>query len=234
MSEARDGFLSRWSRLKREGEPAPRTEAGSASVSAPSSEEVSLPDGKPLEELIAELPRVEDLVPGQNLAVFMQAWVPDALRNAALQRMWLLDPAIRDYVSPALDYAHDYNTPGGAPGFGTIETTQEMVREVSEMFDRALLRGRPADSCGTAGDDDGNLSQGDEDEPGNDAAAQRERIIRKSDGPAGNRLPQQPIAQLPAPDVAQPDRAATAPHNTPADETLARPPGRRHGSALPG
>jgi hypothetical protein len=46
--------------------------------------------------------------------------VPQILRNAAMRRMWVLDPAIRDYVDPALDYAYDWNIPGGVPGNGPL------------------------------------------------------------------------------------------------------------------
>lgn len=140
MSAVRDGFLSRWSRLKRDGAVTPPRETGprETAPAAPQPPASDLPEGRSLEELIAELPRIEDLVPGQSLTMFMQSWVPGAIRNAALQRMWLLDPAVRDYVDPALDYAYDYNTPGAAPGFGPMETSDEMVREVSEMFDRAI------------------------------------------------------------------------------------------------
>ncbi len=139
MSRGREGFLSRWSRLKREPE-APVAPA-EAATTAPA--EPTLPEGKTLDDLLAELPRIEDLVPGQSLTAFMQPWVPNGVRNAALQRMWLLDPAIRDYVSPALDYAYDYNTPGAAPGFGSIETSQDAIREVADMFDRVLGKAGP-------------------------------------------------------------------------------------------
>ena len=152
MSEARDGFLSRWSRLKRDGLVTPPRETVPPAPQPPASD---IPEGRSLEELIAELPRIEDLVPGQSLTMFMQSWVPGAIRNAALQRMWLLDPAVRDYVDPALDYAYDYNTPGAAPGFGPIETSDEMVREVSAMFDRAIGErpGQPLEEeAGKSGD----------------------------------------------------------------------------------
>jgi hypothetical protein len=142
-----EGFLSRWSRLKRAPATEPAVERDEAAT-APGSP--ALPEGKTLDDLIAELPAIEDLVPGQSLSAFMQPWVPDGIRNAALRRMWLLDPAIRDYVSPALDYAYDYNTPGAAPGFGSLETSADSIREVADMFDRVLAgpkdegRGEPA------------------------------------------------------------------------------------------
>ena len=136
--EGGEGFLARWSRRKRDPEKA-------AAPAAASVAEPALPEGRTLEDLIAELPRLEDLVPGQSLRAFMQSWVPTDIRTAALRRMWLLDPAIRDYVNPALDYAYDYNIPGGAPGYGPMETSAEMVREVTDMFERVVAgeRGEP-------------------------------------------------------------------------------------------
>lgn len=136
-----EGFLTRWSRLKRD--PAAAPAAGSVAADRPNAEasgggEPALPEGRTLEDLVAELPNLDEIVAGQDLSAFMQAWVPGHLRAAALRRMWLIDPAIRDYVDPALDYAYDYNLPGGAPGYGPMETSAEMVREVREMFGRAI------------------------------------------------------------------------------------------------
>jgi hypothetical protein len=64
----------------------------------------------------ASLPAVETLTPESDLTAFLRAEVPAALRQAALRRMWSLDPAIRDYIGPA-DYAWDFNAPDGVPGF---------------------------------------------------------------------------------------------------------------------
>lgn len=212
-----EGFLSRWSRLKREPEPAPQV------VEPPAPAEPALPEGKTLEDLIAELPKIEDLVPGQSVAAFMQPWVPTPLRNAALQRMWLLDPAIRDYVSPALDYAYDYNTPGAAPGFGPIETTKDMVREVADLFDRALARMEPADDP----------------QPGND-------IVSQAEGPSHVAL-QHEDAATPETDASQTrnsaaeaeqsvgsaDTAPAAAHNNSRIDKHLAPSRRRNGGALP-
>jgi hypothetical protein len=212
--EDRDGFLSRWSRLKRNAGAAPPSERESDSKAAPVEEQV-LPEGKTLEQLVAELPRIEDLVPGQSLAAFMQSWVPTAIRNAALQRMWLLDPAIRGYVDPALDYAYDYNALGGAPGFGPIETSQEAIAEVAEMFDRALGRGGPVD----------------EDRRAPETAAARDgedaQTIGSNSGPAVARSDAHPDA--PAPE----NREDIATHHKRSDRKDLAPAVRRHGGALP-
>ncbi|MFX8512285.1 DUF3306 domain-containing protein, partial [Acinetobacter baumannii] len=59
----------------------------------------------------ASLPPVESLTPESDLAPFLRPEVPAALRQAALRRLWSLDPTIRDFVGPA-DYAWDYNAAG--------------------------------------------------------------------------------------------------------------------------
>lgn len=231
MNSRGEGFLSRWSRLKREPDagvkPAPA--AGDGTLPEP-----ALPEGKSLDELLAELPRVEDLAPGQSLTAFMQPWVPASIRNAALQRMWLLDPAIRDYVSPALDYAYDYNTPGGAPGFGPMETSSDAIREVAEMFDRALGRDDAKETAATAPERHDNLSQGPGEARPDDIAPQQTDEARV-DAPDSNPAPvlaSSHPAGLPWQVRATQDDAAT--HNSDSEMKELRPPGRRHGGALPG
>lgn len=231
MSSGREGFLSRWSRLKREPDPAPRPVAP-AGVDA--TEEPALPEGKTLDALIAELPRIEDLVPGQSLTAFMQPWVPNALRNAALQRMWLLDPAIRDYVNPALDYAYDYNTPGAAHGFGPLEATPDSARDVADMFDRALGGGRAGgESTADAGRHD-NLSQDGATGAAAGSAAQQEGT-GQSVASAG--ATSAPAATGRAADLPWQERSSDADaamHNSSSEMKELRLPGRRHGGALPG
>jgi hypothetical protein len=73
-------------------------------------------------------PKLEDFTPQTNLADFMRKGVPQALRLAALRKAWVLDPAIRDFVNDARDYAYDWNTPGGAPGYGPLNATPDEVK----------------------------------------------------------------------------------------------------------
>lgn len=232
MSGGREGFLSRWSRLKREPDVAdaqPDLAAGAPAAPA-------LPEGKTLDDLIAELPRLEDLVPGQSLTAFMQPWVPTAVRNAALQRMWLLDPAIRDYVSPALDYAYDYNTPGAAPGFGTMETSQDAIREVAEMFDRALGgSATPASAEVDAGSHD-NLSQAARGIPAApvSAAAQHDDADPAPLAEGAAAAPTAHLGQSGLPRRESVARDDVATHNKTSELNDLRPIGRRHGGALPG
>jgi hypothetical protein len=68
------------------------------------------------------------------LTRFLREGVPQALRNAALRRMWSLDPAIRDAVGHARDYAYDWNTPGGVPGSGALLPGDDVGALVRQVF----------------------------------------------------------------------------------------------------
>jgi hypothetical protein len=225
VTKAGDGFLARWSRLKRDQAAPPAPQAPAAPAPAPA-DEAALPEGKTREELIAALPKLEDLVPGQSLADFMRPWVPAALRHAALRRMWLLDPAISGYVDPALDYAYDYNTLGAAPGFGPMQASPEQVREVSEMFDRALGV-QPAAADGPApGETQEEPAQG---EPGAVLQARAAEITGATgETPDGDR--EFPPAET---GVAPASSGYCAVQNGPDPVEPAQALVRRHGRALP-
>jgi hypothetical protein len=82
-----------------------------------------------------DLPPLDSIGAETDLAPWLRAGVPTALRNAAMRRKWLATPAIRDYVDPALDYAWDWNAaaavPGAAGRIGT-EAVQKMLRALTE------------------------------------------------------------------------------------------------------
>jgi hypothetical protein len=115
------GFLSRWSRRKR-GEEVPEPEAAppaeipfaEAAPVAPEAPEAQATTPPEPEFDVSTLPPIETLDASSDFTVFLKPGVPEALRTAALRKAWLADPLIRDYMSP-LDYAWDFNTPGGLP-----------------------------------------------------------------------------------------------------------------------
>src|SRR5215210_692059 len=133
-------FLSRWSRLKEEArrsEPGPEPDAAEASAGAPPLEADPasvLPEPELTPEELAELPKVEEITAASDISGFLRRGVPDALRNAALRRMWILDPAIRDFVGEARDYAYDWNTPGGVPGSGALDPGDDVAAMVRGVF----------------------------------------------------------------------------------------------------
>jgi len=112
-----DDFLSRWSRRKLEARRAPEEPAPSpASDPEPSPE----PEAELSEEEVAALPPIEELDAESDFSIFLRRGVPEKLRNAALRRMWSVDPAIREAIGDARDYAYDWNSPGGVPGNGPL------------------------------------------------------------------------------------------------------------------
>jgi len=147
--EDREGFLSRWSRRKREAvvEPEPPEalpEPGpEAPVPAPAEEAAPEPAAEvarpacPIPNIpevdLASLPRIEELTAESDFAAFLRPGVPQTLRNAALRRMWSLDPAIRDYIGP-VDYQWDFNTPGGLP-FGF---SNELTGDIAKLLAQAI------------------------------------------------------------------------------------------------
>lgn len=140
-------FLSRWSRRKQEARRAEaplgaEAEAQRSAPQAPEPEARGEPVAGPEEpaltaEEIAELPKLEDLTPDSDLSAFLRKGVPEGLRNAALRRMWSLDPAIRDFVGEARDYAYDWNTPGGVPGTGELLPGQDVGAMLRQVFGEA-------------------------------------------------------------------------------------------------
>jgi Protein of unknown function (DUF3306) len=158
-AEEQGGFLGRWSRLKQGrqepvgGEPArlpatsvpaspdmpqalppspgdPASSAGETPASA--GDEASQ---RELDELLASLPKLEEIGATTDVTGFMHRLVPDALRNAALRAAWSADPGIRDFLNDAREYALDYNTPGAAYGYGPLSESDlagldDMVRGI--------------------------------------------------------------------------------------------------------
>jgi len=127
MSREKDdaaGFLSRWSRAKRAAALQPDDTVGQPDE-ASQDDDTTLPPAPQEEEevdaeYIAALPSLDDIAKGTDLSAFMRKGVPHALRNAALRKMWTVDPVIRDHLDVARDYFWDWNAPGGVPGGGGI------------------------------------------------------------------------------------------------------------------
>jgi len=124
-------FLARWSQRKREAKQ-PEREAPVADADVPP-RPVAESD-VPQEFDLSTLPKLEDLTETTDITGFLRKGVPEHLRNAALRKSWALDPAIRNYVNPALEYAYDWNTPGGVPGNSEIGAGMDVARLVSQIM----------------------------------------------------------------------------------------------------
>ena len=210
------GFLERWSRRKAdegkadEGQRPPEPDSVAAATPAAQTEPATTPDAPPLlsDEELAALPRIEDLTSESSLAPFLRAGVPAPLKNAAMRKMWLMNPTIRDHKDCAVDYHWDWNTPGGVPGAGgriSPDAVQKMLQG---------LRGpgpRPVEPPEAAPD------------AGHEAVAEASPDAEPAeDTEAG--LTEEPAVQA-SPTVA-PERAQ--------ESVQDRSQGRRHGGAMPG
>lgn len=150
-----DGFLSRWSRLKRGGETPPEPVAEVEAPVVPVSPEA------PPEFDITTLPDIETATAETDFTAFLQKGVPAFLKRQALRRAWTLDPGIRDFIGPA-DYAWDFNAEGGVPGFslslggdvakllaqaiGQIDRVAEALPETPDFLPPGVTVGIPAEA----------------------------------------------------------------------------------------
>src|SRR5258706_2098451 len=125
------GFLARWSQRKQEAERLDR-EAPAADDNVPPAPAAE-GDAEPEFDL-SSVPKLEDVTEATDITAFLRKGVPEHLRNAALRKSWALDPAIRNYVNPALEYAYDWNTPGGVPGNSEIGAGMDVARLVSQIM----------------------------------------------------------------------------------------------------
>jgi hypothetical protein len=144
MSDPED-FLARWSRRKRE--TADEAERATAPAE-PGETEGAQQGGRPVatDEPSAELtkalfdpttlPSIESITAATDIRAFLAPGVPAELTRAALRRMWVADPKIRDFVGLA-DYDWDFNAAGSMHGFGALEMTDAIRDEIAQLFSPA-------------------------------------------------------------------------------------------------
>src|SRR5712675_703939 len=124
-------FLARWSQRKHEAKQ-PDHDAPTVNSDAPFG---PVAESDVVQEFdLSSLPKLEDMTATTDITAFLRKGVPEHLRNAALRKSWALDPAIRNYVNPALDYAYDWNTPGGVPGSSELGVAMDVARLVSQIM----------------------------------------------------------------------------------------------------
>src|SRR5712671_2658701 len=137
-------FLARWSQRKHEAKQ-PDHDAPTVNSDAPFG---PVAESDVVQEFdLSSLPKLEDMTATTDITAFLRKGVPEHLRNAALRKSWALDPAIRNYVNPALDYAYDWNTPGGVPGSSEIGSGMDVARLVSQIMGGGESATEPAVSA---------------------------------------------------------------------------------------
>jgi hypothetical protein len=125
------GFLGRWSRRKREAaqETIPPSDAAAPSPAA------ELP-----------LPSLDDIVPGADVSAFFRAHVPEALRTAALRKLWVTDPTIKDFIEMA-DYQWDFTNPDAIPGWSSSIGDFDVGKLVERIMGGVSSQTSPMDTA---------------------------------------------------------------------------------------
>jgi hypothetical protein len=125
-----ENFVSRWSRLKREPEAAPKAELPPVEAEALEGEPRALVDVQPVGEVEpafdpASLPSIESIGIDTDIRGFLQPRVPLELARAALRQAWASDPAIRDFIGIA-ENQWDFNDQTSIFGFGPMRATDNV------------------------------------------------------------------------------------------------------------
>ncbi len=133
------GFLARWSQRKQEAkeeikQPEREAPVADAEIAAAPATEAEAEKAAAPEFDLSSLPSLDELTSETDITGFLRKGVPEHLRNAALRKSWALDPAIRNYVNPALEYAYDWNTPGGVPGNSELGAGIDVARMVTQIM----------------------------------------------------------------------------------------------------
>jgi hypothetical protein len=211
-----EGFLARWSRLKR-GEPtgAPKTPERADAPAVPAS-----PSGTEPPATIAatdeptikpeELPNIDELTAQSDFKAFLQKGVPEELRRLALRKLWTADPAIRDFIEVA-ENQYDFNA-GHVPGFGALAPDVDIGKLLAQATGAT-----PAPAPPETGDT-----------PRQDVAD----ADASSQPPVGDATADRSAPPPPRDDFVTDDAQKVA--ELPGEQAAERPSRRRHGGALPG
>jgi len=125
-----ENFVSRWSRLKRGSAKGRETVP---SESAPPSDAVATAAPASPSFDPASLPPIESITIDTDIRAFLQSGVPTTLAQAALRRVWVSDPAIRDFIGIA-ENQWDFTDPTSIPGFGPLRETDDVPSLVSQAL----------------------------------------------------------------------------------------------------
>lgn len=227
---APDGFLRRWSQRKRaaQAQESPAETDLPAPIGAESAANTEMPEtaGEAQNEALAardpapdfdlsSLPAIETLDAASDAHAFMQPGVPLALRNAALQRLWREDPAIRDFIGP-VEMGWNFNDPNGVAGFGPLDANIDLGAML-----RGIVGAPPEPAEAQKDEASPQDSREREVEPDAAIAPQAARPASLTHGPGALR----PLVQ-------EPDASSRVAEPAPSPP-LALGPAKRHGGALP-
>lgn len=253
MSEP-ENFLERWSRRK----AAPKDENESAVEKPAATDENSqdLPpaendegaggdsiraksDGKEAEPEfdLSKLPSIDSITATTDIRMFMLPGVPFALRQAALRKVWVTDPKIRDFIEMA---ENQWDFTVNSPGFDFSPPTGDIKEMLAEIFGK----GSEEEKKPEASPETAKETASPDPEPEKIGQAKSDSISATEE-PVSTRLSEQPSVparaslyepeQPPAEQIASGNIASQNNDASHMQETTEQEiPRRRHGSALPG
>jgi len=197
--------LARWSRQKAESRKAEARQAEPV-------KETPAPEAAPAPLIDpATLPNIETLTETSDFTVFLQAGVPEGLRQEALRKLWRIEPSVVNYKA-LVEYNWDFN----APGYGALLPTDDVAKMLRQVLSGAIPR------------DDETLppEQGAEETARETAQAPETEPPPLPSPEHESDRPLAEISEAPVPDPAGVSRPEEV------SEAEARPR-RRHGGALP-
>jgi len=146
-----DSFASRWSRRKQ----AVKDEELAEEPVAEDEQEEEPPEQTEAEVLVEfNLKDPDEMQAGDDFSAFMNSAIPQRLRNRALRKLWLSNPALAN-LDELLDYGEDFTNKGGL-----VEDVVTAYKVGKGFVDKLVAEDEIADkSTGVLPEDD--LSDGD-------------------------------------------------------------------------
>jgi Protein of unknown function (DUF3306) len=139
-----EGFLSRWSRLKRDADADAPEKAGvndEREQSAEDEKSSSVVAGANTDKMasvlpsidLSKLPPIESITATTDIRAFLAPGVPLELSRAALRRAWVADPNIRTFIGIA-ENQWDFTAPESIPGFGSLTAVDDVRKLLADVF----------------------------------------------------------------------------------------------------
>ncbi|MDP5348503.1 MAG: DUF3306 domain-containing protein, partial [Paracoccaceae bacterium] len=94
--EREGGFLRNWSRRKLAAKRETPVVAEEPAKPAELPDPIQAEEPVDTQAIIDSLPSLDEITAGFDMKPFMAKGVPAHLKNAALRKMWLVNPAVRD------------------------------------------------------------------------------------------------------------------------------------------
>jgi hypothetical protein len=241
MSE--DNFLDRWSRRKRGLENEKDSEQEQAGLPS----EAAVPDvesekQQPATEDKAEvqepafdlsqLPSIDSITATTDIRMFMLPGVPLVLRQAALRKVWMIDPKIRDFIEMA---ENQWDFTVNSPGFDFSPPSGDIQKMVAEIFGKSHDE-KEAEAKLTAAEPEPVPSR-EETVKKEVVATETVRLTETDAGSENRKAIPDPVQAEPDTEIAEEKKSGDiASQNDAAtrDQIGQAIPRRRHGSALPG